>query len=531
MTTTTVPYKSNWFTRGDINGFFGLMVDNLAVMAFLATVLVGVFQFPADFIFLKMFPGTALGVLVGDLIYTWMAIRLGKQTGRSDVTAMPLGIDTPSTIGMGLLVLGPAFLHYKQAGMGEHEAAMQTWYLGMAAMVIMGMIKLALSYVGGWVGRVVPRAGLLGSIAAIALVLIGFFPIIDIMRVPVVGFTALLLVLYTVVAKGRLPWGIPGVLGAFIAGVVLYFTLGPLGLAGPGFQWPAGMELRFALPVPTLGFISGMADALGYLALIVPFALLVVVGGINVTESAHAVGDSYRTRDILLTEAISTLAAGLCGGVAQTTPYIGHPAYKKMGARAGYTLLTGLFIGLGGVLGYIANAVELIPLAVLAPILIFVSLDITVQAFQASPAKHAIAVVFSFFPAIARMVTIKLGDPTYVVPETFTRLLGQSHKGLPELAVIMTLGNGFIITSMLWGSFLAEMIDRRLRNAALYLAIGGALSFFGIIHSVRPDGGLHALWQLHGMEFSLSSQFTLAYFASALVCIILSLQPRPWEQP
>ncbi len=75
-----------------------------------------------------------------------------------------------------------------------------------------------------------------------------------------------------------------------------------------------------------------------------------VVGGINVSESARAAGDDYRTRDVLLVEALSTLVAGFCGGVAQTTPYIGQPAYKHMGARSGYTLLTGLFIGLGGML-------------------------------------------------------------------------------------------------------------------------------------------------------------------------------------
>ena len=115
----------------------------------------------------------------------------------------------------------------------------------------------------------------------------------------------------------------------------------------------------------------------------IPFGLLTVVGGIDVTESARVAGDNYNTRTILLTEAIATLVAGLCGGVAQSTPYIGQPAYKRMGSRAGYTLLTGIFIGLGGVLGYVSFFVELIPRAVLAPILIFVAMDIVVQSFQA----------------------------------------------------------------------------------------------------------------------------------------------------
>ena len=522
-TTFPPPAGRRWFVAGDLNGFFGLVVDNLAVMAFLATVLVGLFKFPADVVFTRMFPGTALGVLVGDGIYTWMAIRLARRTGRDDVTAMPLGIDTPTTIGLALLVLGPAFVKFKQAGLDEHSAAIATWHLGMAGMIVMGLLKFALSFAGGWVGRVIPRAGLLGSIAGIALMLIGFFPIVEVLRVPIVGFVGLGIVLYAVVAKGRLPGNVPGVLAAFAIATALYYTLGPLGLAGPGYHAPTGLALRFALPVPTLSFIDGLPHVVPYLPLLLPFGLLMVVGGINVSESARAAGDDYRTRDVLLVEAFATLVAGLCGGVAQTTPYIGHPAYKKMGARAGYTLLTGVFVGIGGVLGYLSNLVELLPLAVLAPILVFVAIDITTQAFEATPIQHAAAVVFSFFPAIARLVAIKLGDPTYVSPEHFAQLLNATDNGLPELGVIVTLGNGFIITSMIWGAFLAALVDRRTWAAIASLLAGGALTLFGVMHSVEPSGGLYWPWTLTGIGRTLAFQFAGAYFALALVVGLLAL--------
>src|SRR3546814_343582 len=204
-----------------------------------------------------------------------------------------------------------------------------------------------------------------------------------------------------------------------------------------------------------------MAYLSPYLALVLPFGLLMVVGGINVSESARAAGDDYRTRDILLTEAVSTLVAGVCGGVAQTTPYIGQPAYKHMGARSGYTVLTGLFIGLGGMLGYVSGLVELLPLAVLAPIIIYVAMDIAVQAFSATPPRHAPAVVFAFLPAIAYLLTIKLGNPGVVPAAQFAHLFADASHGISELAVIVVLGNGFIITAMLWATMLAALIDRK----------------------------------------------------------------------
>ncbi len=514
--------RYRWFVAGDLNGFFGLMFDNLTVMSFLAGILVFAFGYPADIVYGRMFPGTAFGVLFGDLVYTWMAFRLARRTGRQ-VTAMPLGLDTPSTIGLALVVLGPAFLSLKSQGMAEREAALTTWYIGMATMVMIGIIKLALSFAGAWVQKIVPQAGLLGSIAGIALALIGFVPLVDIFGLPLVGLVALGLLLYNLVAKIGLPGNAPGVLASVVLGTALYHVLGPAGLLGTPYQVPVA-EFHLGFPVPTLDFVKGFVPALTYLPLAAPFALLTVVGGINVTESARVAGDDYPTRDILLTEAVATLVAGLCGGVAQSTPYIGQPAYKQMGARAGYTLLTGLFIGLGGMLGYVSTIVELIPRAVLAPILIFVALDIMVQAFLACPARHAPAVALAYLPSVARLLAIKFTTPSLVPVERFRALMTTPGKELPEALVTIALGNGFILTAMLWGAFLAEMIDRRLRRSALYLAILAVFTFFGVVHSSSPDGNVYLPWRLAGaLERAVPYQFALGYLALAVLLLLLSL--------
>jgi adenine/guanine/hypoxanthine permease len=197
-----------------------------------------------------------------------------------------------------------------------------------------------------------------------------------------------------------------------------------------------------------------------------------------------------------------------------------------MGSRAGYTLMTGIFIGLGGVLGYVSFIVELIPRAVLAPILVFVALDIIVQSFQASPARHAPAVAFAFFPTIARMLAIKLGNPEVVLPATFQSLMNSSGKPLPELLVTVALGNGFIVTAMLWGAFLAEMIDRRLKIAAAYLLVLAAFTLFGVIHSSSPDGEMYLPWKLSGLAQQVPYQFALAYGVFAVLLLLLSLVKR-----
>ncbi|HTV48241.1 MAG TPA: hypothetical protein VMG59_07340 [Phycisphaerae bacterium] len=515
-----------WFAPGDINGFFGLFFDNLTVLSFLSGILVFVFKFPADIVFTRMFPGTAVGVLFGDLVYTWMAFNLSKKTGNPHVTAMPLGLDTPSTIGLALVVLGPAFLNLKAQGLSEHDAAMMTWYIGMAVMMYMGVIKLVLSFFGNWVQKIIPKAGLLGSLAGIGLGLIGMAPLVDIFGMPLVGVISLGLVFYTLVAGNRLPWNIPGVFAAVLVGTVLYYLIAPFGFIGGTYSSPPVPNLNLAAPLPTLDFIHGLKPALEFLPLAIPFALLTVVGGINVTESARVAGDDYNTRNILLTEAVATLIAAVCGGVAQTTPYIGQPAYKKMGSRSGYTVLTAIFIGVGAMLGQISYIVELIPRAVLAPILIFVALEIIIQAFLAVPKRHAPAVALAFFPSVARLIGIELSNPEFVPPKVFSSLLIASGNTLPQLQVIMALGNGFIITGMLWAAFLVKIIDGKLRSSACYLFVLAALSFCGIIHSVMQDGSMYLPWQLPGAMRQAPYQFATAYAALAIIFLLLSLHRK-----
>ena len=523
--TTTVSGRYRWATAGDINAFFGLMLDNVVNLAVLAGILVYGFGFPAELVYTRMFPGTALGVLVGDLAYTWLAFRLAKKTGRSDVTAMPLGLDSPSTIGMALTVLGPAFIAAK-ARMDPASAAILAWQVGMAAMVLIGAFKLVMSFFGDYVRRWIPAAGLLGCIGGVAIALLGTLQLAEIYAEPVVGMISLGIVYYALVARIDLPYRTPVVLASVAAGAALYYALGAAGMSVHPVVIPEAI-FPIGVPTPTLGFLDGLPIALrDYLPLAFPFAVLTVVGGINVTESARLAGDEYRMRDILLTEAVATLIAGLFGGVAQTTPYIGHPAYKAMGGRAAYTLATGLFIGLGGMLGYIAFIANALPKPALAPILVFVALDIAQQSYQATPRRHTMAVALATLPSIAALVVIFLSQVyngallnSAIDPDGTLAATGLTNPTfIQTCAVMVVLAHGFFLTAMMWGGALAYLIDRRIAAASSVLAACGVLSFFGVIHSVTAAGGVYLPWTIGS---NLPYHWTAAYLALAALLLIL----------
>jgi AGZA family xanthine/uracil permease-like MFS transporter len=527
--------RYRWAQWGDINAFFGLMLDNVAVMILLV---VGVTSttdspdhFSAAFVLGRMIPGTAIGVLIGDLVYTLMAFRLAKRTGRSDITAMPLGLDTPSSIGVAFFVLLPALKEGRtQLGLDHDTAMVYAWHVGALLLVMIGVFKTVCAPLGNAVRRWVPRAGLLGSLAAIALALIAFMPLADyIAALPVVGFVSLAVILITLLAHRALPGKIPGALAAVVAGIAIYLICQALGQAPP----PKGSSfIKPVLDVPAQvwqwhWWQQVAIAAFAKLPIFLPFALATVVGGIDCTESAAAAGDEYDTRTILLTEGLASVAAGVCGGVIQTTPYIGQPAYKVMGGRAAYTLATGLFIGAAGLFGWLTHLFEWLPQAAMFPILVYVGLEITAQSFRATPSRHYPALAIAFLPALAYLATIP-------VDIAFAGHTPNDAHAVQFLSTLRCLANGFIVTSLLWAAALAALLDGRLIRAAMYNVVAGLCALFGVIHSplnpaaiALPQDVLARLPQPAG--YQTPYHWTAAYGLTALLLVCLAPFGKPAE--
>jgi adenine/guanine/hypoxanthine permease len=533
--------RYRWAQPGDINAFFGLSLDNIAGLMLIVGILAG-FGIPAEFSLTHLIPGTALGVLFGDLCFFYMAFRLAKATNNSNVTAMPLGLDTPSIFGIMGLVIGPAFLGAQQQMETVEAAAMHAWHIGIACLFMSGIFKIFCAWGSNWARTTFPRAGLLGSLTAIALVLISFFPLLEIMASPVVGLSALAIVLVSLVGQVKVPFKIPGTVAALLVAGAIHYTMQGMGWSphhAAALDASKGWMPTAWLSALSFSWFAVMAEAAGYLPIVLPFALATVVGGIDCTESAAAAGDQYPTRQIIFVEALATVFAACFGGVCQTTPYIGHPAYKAMGGRAAYVLATALAIGIGGTIGLLGYFYLWIPKAAVYPILIFIGLEITSQSFLATPRRHYAAVALACVPALAYLAVSFANrlffDASLMEAKiTFDSITGPLKE---EMTTCKLMANGFLITSLLWASGLAAAIDRRLSLSAIFFAAAGLCTMFGIIHSPLDDnsvflpfslGSWSEAWVLKPSLQNTMWSFVAAYFVTAIILYLWGLcQPDP----
>jgi AGZA family xanthine/uracil permease-like MFS transporter len=474
-----------WFHRGDIDGFFGLAVDNLVQLLLIDALCRFVLGFSDALLYGQVLPGAAVSLLIGNLYYAWQARRLGAALGRDDICALPYGINTVSVFAHVFLVMLPAKLAATAAGAAD--PTMVAWQAGLVACFGSGMIELCGAFVAEKLRKATPRAALLSTLSGVALGFISLGFLFRSFARPVVGlvtFGVLLMVYFgRLKFRGNLPGGLVAVaLGTLLAWQTGIAPVGAMPEAGHGFH----------LPLPVLGTLI---DALTgdmlwtYLAVIVPMGVFNVVGSLQNIEAAEAAGDPFPTTPSLAVNGLGTLAAAAFGSCFPTTIYIGHPGWKAMGARAGYSILNGVFVTvvcLTGTLAYIAWAV---PIEAGMAIILWIGIVITAQAFEATPRHHAPAVVIGILPGVgawgAMMAKAGLRAAGYD---------GTVHAMSPELVPAFqradvwidgafALEQGFIFTSMFLAAATVAIIERKTTQAALWCFAAAALSALGFMHS------------------------------------------------
>src|SRR5512136_1193664 len=222
-----------WFVRGDVDGFFGLALDNLVQLLVIDALCRHALGFPEQLVRGTILPGAAVSVRVGNLYYSWQAMRLARRTGRSDVTALPFGINTVSLFAHVFLVILPARLAAQAAGAADPVRV--AWQAGLVACLGSGLIELAGSLVADRIRRATPRAALLSTLAGIALGFISLGFLFRAFARPLIGFATLGVVLVPYFGRVRFRGRLPGGLVAVALGTLLGWATGiaPSGEAPP----------------------------------------------------------------------------------------------------------------------------------------------------------------------------------------------------------------------------------------------------------------------------------------------------------
>jgi AGZA family xanthine/uracil permease-like MFS transporter len=227
---------------------------------------------------------------------------------------------------------------------------------------------------------------------------------------------------------------------------------------------------------------------------------------------------------------LGTVVAALFGSCFPATIYIGHPGWKALGARAGYSVLNGIFatlVCLTGTLGWIAWAV---PIDAGMAIVLWIGIVITAQAFQATPKEHAPAAVIGLLPGVGAWGALMAKSGLRVAgygspggPPFSEKLVGLFQAGGTYINGAFALEQGFIFTSMMLAAATVCVIERRFTQAGLWCLGGVGFSLLGLIHSYTFTPGDTVVY-LHP-----APTYALGYAAMAVIFFAARFVTEPTE--
>ncbi|WP_405140818.1 hypothetical protein OG589_28140 [Sphaerisporangium sp. NBC_01403] len=495
MTTTTDPatLKLPWWVSGDTNAFFGLGFNVMVNVLVLSGLCLGVVHLPGSDVFGVILPAMGIQLLIGNVYYTYLARRLARREGRTDVCAMPYGPSVPHMFIVVFVIMLPTYLATKNP--------LQAWAAGLAWCFIIGIIVLIGAFVGPYIRRFTPRAAMLGTLAGISIAFISMRPAAQMWEAAWIALPVLVIILVGFFTDLKLPGNIPVGLAALLVGTAIAWIGGYMNPADVG----AAAE-NIAVSLPSLNIdrlVDGLREVSPLLATAIPLGIYNFTEGMSNVESAAAAGDSYNLRSVLLADGAGAVVGSMLGSPFPPAVYIGHPGWKSAGGRSSYSMASGVVIALFCFLGMFALLGAVLPTPAIVPILLYIGL----QAFQSVPKAHAVAVVMAIIPNIASWAQGYMDNALAAAGTTAQKVgyaaIAQSGTVYEGTAL---LGGGAVLAGLILGSITAFIIDRSFLWGAGYAFGGAVLSFIGLIHGVK-------------VEWNANSQVALGYLFAGLVLV------------
>lgn len=467
-------FKYKWWGKGDVDAAFGLFFDGFSKILTATGIMIFVFGMPSSIVIGKIVPAIGIVNFLGNLWYFYEAKQLAEKEQRHDVTAQPFGIGASQLTGWLYLIMGPI---YWQTG-----DAMLAYKVGLTAAFIGSFVEILGAFCGNWISRVVPHSALLGNMASGAVVWLSFVGMAFVFDKPIYSVLPLFIIIIDYLGKADKRFTkIPSGIMAILIGTVISWSTGYLTLNNLVSSFN---QIGFYMPHTFFGEIfEGFKNIVPYLPIIIPLQINNFLTTLQGIESAKDVGDCYPQRESMIMDGVTTMIGSILGNPFPTTVYCGHPGWKEIGARAGYSVVVAfayLVICLTGLTGIV---MALVPYEAVMVLLIFVGLSVANNTIKNMDKKYFIVVLLSMIPIVFQYIQVLIDSAVQAAGSTTAKIPVERFAQFSvPITGIQILSYGAFLSSLFMAALLACVIDKKYECAGGFAIVLSCCSIIGLIH-------------------------------------------------
>lgn len=476
-----------WFRKGDVESLPMLFLDNLSTLVGVIGAMSGAIpaiwgnaipdEFKAAYVkmvYEKVCPGVGFSLVFGNLWYGWMARKLAGYEERTDVTAIPYGINTPVGFAVAFGIFLPlGFKFAFEDGMTADKFADKIWHAAAMGCFVSGLLEMLGAFTGNFVRKNLSKAAIYAPIASVGWVWLAMSPLTKFGKEPIIAILPLGIVFLGFFAnEGKGVYGkVPAAILVIVIGIIFKWAGFGKYNDDASIMWENVQAAdEYIGKIGTIPFVmfQGLPDIGIIMPILAPFALQSFIETMELVEAACAVGDHYPMMEAMLVDGMGTSFGALWGSVLPTTAYIGHTRHKQVNAGCGYSIANGLIYFVVMLTGLFPCIFALVDDVSIGCILIAVGLLISQQAFQYTVPRH--------YPALAVGIMFVIYD--------YCRLDSSDTR----VEIINLAAGGGILCSFIVTQIIADLIDVRLERALIYTSVACLFSVIGIMHGNNPVG-------------------------------------------
>lgn len=467
-------FRYHWWGKGDIDASLGIFFDGFSKVLTAVGILTAVFGMPMDVVIGKVVPGIGIAIFVGNFWYFYEACQLAKKEQRQNVTAQPFGIGASQLSGWLYLIIGPVYWQTK-----DPTLALQ---VGIAANFIGGLIEILGGIAGRWIVKHIPNSALMGNMASAGLVWLSVVGIAMVFDKPVYGLLPMVIIIVDYLGKADKRFKkIPSGLIAILLGTVIAW--------GGGFLTLDNFRMSFANigfypPLPDVrDVLAGFKGMVPFLPVILPLQINNFLSTLQGLEAAKVAGDAYPERRSMIMDGVSTLTGALFGSPFPTSVYFGHPGWKAIDARAGFSIVNGVLYLVLCCTGLTSVLMAAIPTEAVMVLLVYVGFAVTDTTFQSVEKKYYPVILLSLMPILFQYIQTMISSAVQAAGTTLDAITAEQFAAYSvPIRGIQYLGNGAFLSSLLLAGLLACVMDRSYKKAAAFAVVLAACSAVGMIH-------------------------------------------------
>ncbi len=466
------------FNTADIEVSLACFFDSFIKLMIAVGIMISILGLSPEYIYKEILPQVGLSIVILQIFIIMLAYYYAKDNNK--IISLPNGISSERFFVWLFAIIIPTYTTTKDPILAIATA--------VGANLISSTLTMILSFLSSIITKYIPKAALFACIAGTSLAWLILAPLQEAFKSPFIAIICFFFMLMCYLANIKTKP--PVLIISMIIGIIITFANSDTTINESLLKNVSNSVYLPSFIYPHL--IVGVKKAIEFLPIIIAISIIELVAATQAIEQATNINHNYKNRIVIFFTGLASFISSLIGNPFPLNLFWGYSTWVKINATKNFPIILAMIFFIICITPIATIFINLIPLASVLPIIVFIGIISFSDAFKSNDIKYFDAMIIALSLPLFNFFAVNLAT-----------------KSPLNIEII---SHGSALLSILWGSVFIFIIDKKYLNIAVITLLCAILSFSGLIHFTT----LFANYQIPLLYISMSLIFLVIHIFKKL---------------